>query len=267
MTVKEWINKGKDYAIGVQLYSASERPNRILIANFLRKETELNRSKLEYELAKLGAINILLPFFENDSEESEELQNQVEELTDEIDDLNDQIFDLEEQIKKLELPFNKKKPLAAYPPELHKTYISRVKSFYYWCELKIKLNNLPDDAETEALELLIEIDKTQAYVNRCWRILDYYDETKNILQDEIEIDYSNLSFDQQSKQKQLIFQNITKRKKTIENLYKRLQKTLDGKKRLTIQNRLHEKHKELFELERKKDELIQLTSKHNLANE
>lgn len=266
MTVKEWINKGKDYAIGVQLYSASERPNRILIANFLRKETELNRSKLDYELAKLGPINIPLPFFENDDSDTEELQNQVDELTDEVEDLNDQIFDLEKQIKNLELPF-KKKPLAAYPAELHQTYISRVKSFYYWCELKIKLNNLPESSEIEALELLIEIDSIQSYVYRCWKILDYYDETKNILQEEIKPDYSSLSFDQKSKEKQLIFQKITKRKRTIDSLYQRLQKTLDGKKRLTIQNRLHEKHKELFDLERKKDELIKLTSKHNLANE
>ncbi|WP_314058649.1 hypothetical protein [Empedobacter brevis] len=266
MTVQEWKNRGKDYAIGVQLYSASERPNRVLIANFLRKETSVNRAKLEHELAKLGSVNIPLPLFENDNSETEELQNQVDELTDEVEDLNGHIFDLEKQIKNLELPF-KKKPLAAYPPELHQTFISRVKAFYHWCELKLKLNLLPEESEKEALELLIEIDKTQAFVNRCWRILDYYDETKNILHDEIEIDYSKLSFDQQSKQKQLIFQKITKRKKTIDNLYKRLQKTLDGKKKLTIQNRLHEKHKELFDLERQKDELITLTSKYNLTNE
>lgn len=259
MTVQEWINKGKDYHLGVQLYSAMPYANRMLIANFLRKESDYNHQKLFYELSKNMDIDIPITGYASDqSLEVEELQEQVETLTSEVELLTDENDDLQARIKALEPPF-KKSQIAEFPPELHPTFINRINAFYQWCTLKAQLNALPDEAEEEALQLLIQIDDAQSIVKRCWKVLDYYTETKEILLDELPADVTQLSIPELWQRKQLLHQNISKRKKTIERKFAKLP-TVAGKKYITAMNSLQRKQKELFALELERDKIMQLLS-------
>lgn len=243
MEIQEWFNKGCGYDVGVSLYQKHGK-NALLLRRFMVGENAYNREKLKHELLKL----VQTP--------SAEVKPKPEIPSDEPTPA---------ELPKVESPDLKKfksKPISDYPPALHSVYQLRVFSFYEAASLKVRLNELPEDKEDEALKLQLEIWDAIKENEKCWSILDYFDETGEILPTESTNDYSKLKPQELVNQRQRLYANRSKRLKTIKNKEAELATETNPARKLRMEKFLTRKIEELQAIQNDIDALTELIQSH-----
>ncbi len=233
MEIKEWFASGCEYKKGVELYSKVPY-NSHLLTLFSRSETAYNREKLKQELKKHIHLTLV-------PEKQETPSVSV--------------------YKELREPLQKKtsgsRPISYYPPELHEVYHDRVSSFYKACSLKAQLNSLAEDKAEEALVLQMEIFRLWEENDRCSDILNHYETTKRILPYKLQEDLSGMNLPELFRERQKLYQNISKRRKTLDSLEKKYKELEEGKKKILLFNSLNKKKEELQIMILKKDNLTE----------
>lgn len=229
MTVQDWINEGKDYNTGVQLYiRLGGNPN--LIRLFLKRENKWNRNKLTYELKKF-----------EDVEEPEPEDVPVKKPS------------VNESAK-----FLKSKPISYYPPELHEVYLNRIKTFLKACSLKVQLNALDENDTLKSLEFQNEIWELFEANDNCWKILNHYEHTKQVLPVKSKSDFSELSPQKRVKKLHQLYANRSKRAKTILKMKNKLKVLEEGVSRRRLEYRINKKLAELQQMDLDIDKLKEL---------
>lgn len=204
--VNNWL-QNKNYKDGIQLLENLD-PNNIFIPRFKEKQTTFFEKKLENELLKF-----------KDSSASILIQEKREIVT---------------------------KKIADYPLELHSIYNKRLATFLESCSLKVQLNALLDNEEEEALTIQFKIFNLMQENKHCWKILSHYDKTKEVLPLESTSDFENLSPAELWKIRQLKYQQLSRRKKSLEKFEKELAAEIDFVKKIKLEQKILKTVNEIY---------------------
>ncbi|MGB0867963.1 MAG: hypothetical protein ACPGSD_00075 [Flavobacteriales bacterium] len=146
---------------------------------------------------------------------------------------------------------------GSLPQQLRPKYRERNVLFYEKCELKLELNKLPPEAESEALEIQHQIVKIDKRLKQIWKEFDLWANEKIIVELDEEFDVDTFSIKEVYKIKNNLFSKISRRKSTLAKWEKELSKitnkSLHGRKVLMIN--------------KKKAELLQLDEQLSQINE
>lgn len=232
MNISDWLAGYGDYQDGLRLL-AKHTNNTQLLKQFAQ-ESALNRMKMRIALSNIAKTQTLKTV--------KTKQSAVLSIVD----------------KSPEKAVTTKKPISAYPKELHEIYQLRINSFLRASSLKVELNAVPEDDELSALELQTEIWKQLEVNKKCWQILDHYDTTGQVLPTKSTTDFSKLSPMEMVKQRQRLYVNVSKRKKTIENIELQISEEDKPGKIERLKSKLFQKKYELQELQNDIDKLSNL---------
>ncbi len=200
-SINKWFENNCPYSEGVAIYSSLKTPNANLLRLFKLKESAANLEKLKYELGKFKKASspAALPTPEKPTVNIEATAVAIE--------------------KKQQLMFHE------LPPELRPELLKANELFRKNCYLKVTLNDLPDEAEDEAIELQMQISDNLKKNRLCWKKIDFWTEHRQ-LPKEVTSGFEKLTGAQLVKKQQYLFQNISKMQKRFdENL--RLLSTAD----------------------------------------
>lgn len=239
MTVQEWFDTGCDYNQGVLIFAKIGK-NKNLLKVFQRKETNWNREKLKYELNKFRTNPVQTPYTATKKIKKPIFSPPSKQI-----------------IQVGEMTTIKSKPMAAYPVSLHSVYQCRIAAFYKAASLKVQLNELPEDAETDALNLQFEIWKAVKENEKCWTILRHYDDTGRIMPTESTADFKGLSPQELVNQRQKLYVNKSKRAKTILSKETEISSEINPAKRIKLEEFILKKKEELQAIE---NDIEQLTT-------
>lgn len=242
MDVRKWIQDGENYDSGVMLLSKLSNKKH-LIRTLSKKETDFYRRKLKYELMK---------YLENDQVKSvQKVKSKPKKITTTLK--VEKIKEASSTLSKL-----KSKPISAYPVELHETYKLRIETFYEASSLKIQLNEVPEEDHETALKLQLQIWYLLQQNSKHWKILEYYERTKQILPTKSKKDFSKLTPMEIVKQRQRLYVNRSKRIQTIENKQIELNNELNEARRERLINFIIRKKEELQHIQNDIDLLTDL---------
>lgn len=236
--IQKWINNGCDYEEGVRLY-AQVGKNMILLKRFHKNWSAWNEEKLKNELLKFNSSKSI--------PKKSPQEAPMQPTTSPTRTAESPV------IKEI-----KSKPISAYPAKLHPVYQLRVNSFYKYASLKMQLNKLAPEKESEALKIQFEIWEEIMTNDKCWKILQHYDETGIILPLDPSSDFSNLSPQELVNQRQRLYVNKSKRMKTISNLSALLSKEKNEAKKIHTTEKLRKKQGEIQQIENDIQELTTL---------
>lgn len=222
--IKEWFKNGCEYKAGIQLYSQIPH-NKRLLKIFQSKNTPFTCQKLSYELTNF--LNASNSFSTG--------------VTDSLNNAKPNKVDIKTNI-------SIKKPISFYPVELHNVYKKRISSYYDACTLKIQLNELQEELYEEALDLQLKIFKTWEINDKCFKILEHYENYKRVLPFETQKQYENLSPMSLVNERQRLYSRVTKRKKTLLNLESKYSVMPEGPLKNNLLTKINNKREELQEL-------------------
>lgn len=219
--IEQWKAKGTPYQEGVLLYASSPSHNKTLLKNFQRKENAQLLEKLKYELSKIDKSVKAKPV------KKEVTQKPI--LGQKVSTLN-----VVQYIEQQQTQYNTKQALYFHelPAELRPILLEANTLFKEMCFLKVKLNELPAEAESKALDIQIEISKKQKQNALCWKKLDYW-KIHKVAPKEAKSEFKTLSPANLLKKEQYLFASISKMKKRL----------VENKELLKIANEVSEVNK------------------------
>lgn len=232
MTIQEWFDKGCDYDSGVKIYEKLGK-DKVLLRSFQFRQSVFNLRKLKYELSRLKEVN----------------QQKVKQSV---------VHENPDVSKSPENKSISSKPISEYPVELHDIYKLRIQTFLKAATLKLELNKVNVDDWETALSIQEEIWELFRKNTKCWKILEHYDETGQILPTKSKNDFSKLSPQERVNERQRLYVNVSKRRKTIEKMVREYDEEKNDALRESLQNKILEKKKQLQHLQNDIDELSKL---------
>lgn len=248
MKVNDWFKNGCDWEQGVAIYIGLKQSKPNLIRLFKKKYNATFHQKLKYELSKFKEIEVEQTNFTEVSatkttSEPTPTQTKSREIT----------LDIDVSPK----PTYKPARLNQYPLELHPVFIQQKTDYYTACTLKIQLNNLPAEAEEEALKLCIEIERLFDSIENAWQQLDYYTENKLVLKVKT-TDFTDLTPAQLLQRRTLKRSSISKLKKRIANSNTALTKATTKPLKTKLEVKLGRDNEKLIQLKTDVDQLTKL---------
>lgn len=239
MDIQKWFDLDGSYSDGVKLYALLPNASHNMLRG-LKVENFSNSIKLRYELKR--ALNFgnnvsLLPL----------KKVEVKPVPPEPKEDDLPIEFLIEETKRQTFA---KETMAMYPLELHSVYRERITTFYTACELKFKLNRVPDNDSEGALKIILELENLWSKNDKCWMILEYWKENNRLMPVASAVDYSKFSPMQLFNEKGLLEVRISKRKKTISGFVNHLEANPnDNTKRNLYNKKLEELERLILDLE------------------
>lgn len=224
MSIQEWFDTGCNYESGIVLFSKLSN-NKALLRLFQSRKSSLNVRKLQIELRKIQTQNTPV--------QKQPVSREIRKI---------------EQVKIEASPENKvitSKPISSYPVELHDTYKLRIQTFLKAATLKLQLNEVDEEDTETALSIQEQIWALFKKNEKCWKILDHYDETGQILPTKSKKDFSKLSAQALVNQRQRLYVSVSKRRKTIEKMEEELESETNEAIKERLQKKIRKKIKEL----------------------
>lgn len=188
--VKKWVSDGCDYASGIIIYANLPKHNPTLLKNFKKKHNSFNAEKLKYELNKFSEKYEQNAFVEIVKTAVSEVVKPVPEKVTQSEKKNAVLF-------------------HQLPEELRPVLLEANNLFKENCMLKVSLNELPEHAEKQAIEIQIKIYKNIQKNALCWSRIDYYLE-KRIVPESPKSEFEHLTPAGQVRQQQLLYASISK---------------------------------------------------------
>lgn len=218
VTIEQWKESGSPYNEGVVLYEKIQGHNKVLLKNFKRKHSLQLHEKLKYELSKFANSEKQKPkkpvlSLRAESRSKPESSGQNVSKIDVKEFIENQTSELE---KKNAIFFHE------LPPELREVYLNATQLFREMCLLKVQLNELPEEAETTALQLQIEINTKQKENALLWSKLDYWQKHRT-LPKQPKGKYEGMSAGNLVKQEQYHYAAISKLKARLTENKKKLE--------------------------------------------
>lgn len=203
--IEQWKANGTHYQEGVLLYASFPTHNKTLLKNFQRKENAQLLEKLKYELSKIDKSVKVTPI-KNEVVEKPNIGQKVSTPN------------VVQYIEHQQTQYTTKQALYFHelPTELRPILLEANTLFKEMCLLKVQLNELPEEAESKALSIQIDITKKQKQNALCWEKLDYW-KTHKVAPKEAKSKFEILTPANLVKQEQYLFASISKMKKRLES--------------------------------------------------
>lgn len=231
--IQEWIDNGADYALGLVLYKELPSCNKLLLRNFERKETPLNRQKLIYELNKFvkAPVQTVLgrnsPKKDNTPYPSVIASAQKEKATTTL--------------------------FHQLPTELRPVLLEANNLFKENCLLKTELNELAAHQEAEALAIQLTIDSNFKANQLCWDKIEYWQKHKELPRS-FDTPISKWSMDKLLKQQSLLQSSLSRMEKRLQENKVKME-TATGKEYDRIFRAMTKQEKDILS---KREELFHL---------
>lgn len=240
-----WLeSKDSPYMEGLDLYESLPNHNKNLTRNLRRNETALNRQKLRYELKK---------YIDVQPKSSTTVSISVPAPIAPVQPSSPVV----ESVKKEE---SKTAPLFhQLPTQLRPVLLEANNLFKENCLLKAELNDLPFEAEEQAILIMRKIDQNVKANELAWSKIDYWLEHKQLPKDNTVV-VAKLTMDQLINQRNLLESSISRLKKRLTaNKTKIAQADIQEQNKLSIkiskqEKLLLEKEELLFQLKAEIDE-------------
>lgn len=156
--IQDWIDNGCDYQEGIKIYEYYQL-DKLFLERFKMRENAFLHKKMKDDLIELL----------NQTNHSAKMEFKEDKSS------------------------SSTRSLEFYPTELHEVYLDRINTHLEARALKLKLNKLSYGQADKALPLIFKIDKLFTQNEKCWRILNHYEETKQILPYKSSTNWSVLS--------------------------------------------------------------------------
>ena len=124
------------------------------------------------------------------------------------------------------------------------------------CYLKVTLNDLPAEAEDEALALQMEISENFKSNKICWQKIDFWLQHR-VLPKVAQSSFEALTAAQLVKKQQYLYQNISKMKKRFDENLKKIESTESPQQKAQLKRIATKQNADLI----KKNEELQLITK------
>ena len=210
--IQEWIDAGCNYQEGIKLYE-HYKVNDSFLEKFKIRENAFLRKVMKDDLVKLL-----------------EQTNETSQLQYEEDKVDHQTH-----------------PMEFYPSELHEVFIDRINTHLEARKLKIELNKLSYGQADVALPIILKIDKLFQQNEKCWTILNHWEDTRQILPYKSNSNFNSLSPTALVRTLQNRESSASKLKKNISRWEAELE-SYDALKRLKKEDDLLRKKKKYQEL-------------------
>lgn len=226
MTITDWF-KEMDYNTGVDLYVNHPSSKSRNIASLKKGKSNRNFSLLVSELRRLNNTTSRVKISQT--------KKQV------VTSINKKGSVIEKGQKESEIQLLKQKSSDRYfkpirygelPSDLKLRFRELKDIFYDLCDLKLALNDVPDENEEEALEIQIKIEELDVERAVIWKELEHWQTYKTKLPSKPTNDFSGLSSLELDRKRRNLLSSISKKQKRIERWKSGLEKqsTSDQKK-------------------------------------
>lgn len=195
--IESWLaDPQRKYSIGLELY-ASTSCNKNILNLLRRKESAVNMQKLIYELGKSQKVTITQKTIIHLPKPETITPGEVIEQN------------FEKQTKKQSIF------LHELPPEIRPELLRANALFRENCYLKVTLNELPTNAEAEAMKLQIQIADNFKENALCWSKIDHWTKHRQLPKIALS-EFDNFTPAQLLRKQQYLYQNISKMKSRLE---------------------------------------------------
>jgi hypothetical protein len=242
MKIQSWFDNHGTFKEGVEIYSQLPNPS-IHLLRLFKIENTSNFIRLKYELKLAINKGLDKPSFERIPEipKNPEIPEAQKTKSESVIDTSF-LKQLTEESSKASFA---KETMAMYPEELHSTYRERISNFYEACELKFKLNTVPEADHEAALKIILQLEKLWDRIDKAWVILHHWRDHNRIMPTEVSQDFSKLSALQLANEKGLVETRISKRKKTLLQMEQKLEADPGNR---VLANSFNKKKEELEQL-------------------
>ncbi|RZJ92027.1 MAG: hypothetical protein EOO20_03275 [Chryseobacterium sp.] len=238
-SIKKWIESGCDYSQGVAIYGALPNAKPVLLRNFKARQCALNLEKLKYELRNVTPeiISRAVPA---------------------------PAPSLPKDIKEDRLPVDVKQTVFYHqlPAELRPVLQEANSLFGEMCLLKVSLNELDPDQESEAMAMQLEIFYKRQQNALCWKKIDYWRQHKKLPAAPVR-KVDQLGAAKLYKRQQQLFSSRSKLTKRLQQNEALLEVATNQKDKLRLERNVAKQKKNLLQQEEQLFEITQLIeSKH-----
>ena len=230
MTATEWLNGKQDWDSGLKIYENSRWHNSRLLRIFKKKRDFF---ALKYELQKIAKKERIFQRAVPETKPGKQ-QKPAKPKTDIAKEQTERHYP--------------KVFLKDLPKALHPAFIKQKQTFYAVSSLKMELNDLPDDEVAKAEAIIRKIFDAWAVIDLIWQRIDYWLINKQLMNVN-KNDFSDKSPVELVKIRQLMYQRLSKRKKTIEKIIAQIEQESDEKKLKKLHYKLKSKQEALHQLE------------------
>lgn len=186
MKIEDWFTS-MDYDLGVELYQNAPNAKNRTLTQLKRGKSNRNMSLLISELRKLKKAN--LPLSKTTTSTKTKPKKVKLPQTDAAIHLE---LTRKQQKEDSAKSYFQKIKYGELPPELKIRFRLLKELFYDMCDLKYALNDLPEEAENEALEIILQIEDLDEQRTNIWEELEYWQTHKTLLPTKTENDFSDL---------------------------------------------------------------------------
>lgn len=205
MEIQDWF-KNKNYEEGIRIYETSAKVKTRTLATLRRGKSMRNMALLISELRKIKNQKLKpepSPVVHAKPPPKKEPETQTKLERNQIKEESSKAYF--QKIRYGELP-----------PELKLRFRKLKDLFYDMCDLKFLANDLPDEAEEEALELQLQIEILDERKDGIWKELEHWQNFKTILPTKTDDDFSKLTPQELFLKKASLTSSIHKMKKRID---------------------------------------------------
>lgn len=232
-SVNTWFENGCGYWPGVELYATTKGAKPTLLRNLRKKESAENLQKLKYELEPFRTAPAPVP-------QPKPAPKQTKPT-----------------VKAIPVPETNPVLFHSLPAALRPVLLEANACFREACMLKAELNDLPADAEQEALRLQLKIFSLMKKNALCWERIDHWERHGRTLVEE-KPTFQKLSGGLQAKRQALLFSSISKLKKRLQANIDMLANTTDLKQRTRLEKNVAKQSGNLLNQETQLAELTAL---------
>lgn len=226
--IKNWLNNPTDYQEGITIYKSLKTCNKMLLRNFERTETALNKQKLIYELRKVAQIPMPnIPSSTTFIISKTTTESNKPEQT------------IESEDKRIAPLFHE------LPAELRPILLEANNMFKENCLLKTELNELKADQEKEALEIILTIDRNWKANQICWDKIEYFQKHRE-LPKSLDVPISSYSMDKLLKEQALLQSSVCRQEQRFAENKEKI-RTAEGKEINRLQRLLLKQEKDILE--------------------
>lgn len=241
--ITEWFQDSKDYYVGVALYATLQNKKQRLLRQFNKGKTRRNMSALVAELRQFKNKPIPKPPTSKLKQKAPATQAVI----------NKEVVRKQQTTESVQQEF-KGFLIGDLPPELRVRYSRAYNLFIQMIELKFALNDLPPEAEKDALAIQTQIVTIEQERDLIWVSLNHWKIHKIILpisKDE----FKNLSPVALLRKHAYLKTNISKINKRVDVLYTDLASCTDLHKQTLIENKINASEKRIH---RHKNNLLKI---------
>lgn len=245
MDINTWFENGCNYQEGVTLYASIKGHSPNLLRLFLRKQNITNENKLKYELGKFRTTpksKIVTPSIKEKPQKLK-LNPQV-----------DFVIEIPKTVNSKQGSFYSLNELHL---DLHPLAIKQRNDFQTAISLHAQLVRLHPDEESAALKLCIQIEDLFDAIETTQKVLDHYVKHKTVLNIETK-NFSQMTAPQLLRSRNNKSTSVSKYKKKVATLKKRLGQNLSKSETTKIKVALEKAENKLLHHELELQQLNEL---------